>query len=599
MSNRFKILIAGVLGLMALAMTDGGMKYIQKIVGVYSQQNFMVNGDFEKNKYGVTLQGTVGSATTSLVDDPAIYGNALEITSPSDGLEILLPIDQGIETLSGLNCEGKVHANLFSANTEPMILDVDVVRGTSTSISNVQRVVLNGSGIYPGSGWKPISVNFPCGAVTSASYIRVKVIDAGVVLSGNIVFELDSVYAGEATNIINQVVVTDWQDFPSVAAGTFITGTTTNPTYGGVQTNRAQYRYVGSDMEMRWDYRHTTAGTAGTGNYLINIPSSVCVIDTMKAKASTDFSTITAGTDSAVGKIESSDANNNLTGYVMVYSSSQLKATGLYVGPSEQGRGWFGDSMARFSLTPLSINVTVKVPCVGRSATQSAITQQCIQDGSCENTFSAHVTSAGVVSNENIDWIQGNCTGGSPTTCTFKTNFFSVTPSCQVHTAFSGGYSTELFNTLSASQITVQFIGNNAGGLTITCHRTGTDYKPRFSAPVLVGSVTSNSQSALRIESVSVTSDCTSSPCTIARQSSAWVSSIARTGTGQYSINLVSGTFSSAPDCYCSSISVGITATNCAKNQLESTSLVRFVTVNLAGASNDSSFSVTCVGPRQ
>jgi hypothetical protein len=78
--------------------------------------------------------------------------------------------------------------------------------------------------------------------------------------------------------------ITDWVDFPSVAAGTLITGSTTNPTFGTIDYNQARWRRVGSDMEIVWQFRQTTAGTNGNGDYYFNLPAGFS-IDLTKTRA--------------------------------------------------------------------------------------------------------------------------------------------------------------------------------------------------------------------------------------------------------------------------------------------------------------------------
>lgn len=120
--------------------------------------------------------------------------------------------------------------------------------------------------------------------------------------------------------------ITDWQDFPSVAAGTLITATTTNPTYGTVATNKAQWRRVGGNAEIRWTFRQTSNGTTGSGTYLFNIPSVIGSIDTSRVTVSTDtnVSTWVAGT---VGTFYYASDGSSFqgTGTVGAYSATQLK----------------------------------------------------------------------------------------------------------------------------------------------------------------------------------------------------------------------------------------------------------------------------------
>jgi hypothetical protein len=69
--------------------------------------------------------------------------------------------------------------------------------------------------------------------------------------------------------------------------------------------------------------------------------------------------------------------------------------------------------------------------------------------------------------------------------------------------------------------------------------------------------VTTNHQEGERIERVffagaSSTTACSSSPCTVYSQSGSWISSVTRNSTGNYTLNIAPGTFTSAPVCTCS-----------------------------------------------
>lgn len=114
--------------------------------------------------------------------------------------------------------------------------------------------------------------------------------------------------------------------------------------------------------------------------------------------------------------------------------------------------------------------------------------------------------------------------------------------------------------------------------------------------PVLVGSVTSNSSGTERVERAAVTSTCSSSPCTIASQSGAWLSSISRTTTGQYVANFAAGIWSSAPTCVFTPSSG---SNHLISSGTPTTSSVAFnyYTANAATAL-DGVFQMICMGPR-
>jgi hypothetical protein len=121
-------------------------------------------------------------------------------------------------------------------------------------------------------------------------------------------------------------------------------------------------------------------------------------------------------------------------------------------------------------------------------------------------------------------------------------------------------------------------------------------------APNLVGSVTSLSAGSLRIESVSAGgstfgSICTSNPCTLYNPSSNWVSSITRSGEGNYNINILNGVFSSTPQCSFTLKREGVIMYSKTFGT-NSNTVYNFTTYGTDGLGKDSFFDVICIGPR-
>lgn len=122
-------------------------------------------------------------------------------------------------------------------------------------------------------------------------------------------------------------------------------------------------------------------------------------------------------------------------------------------------------------------------------------------------------------------------------------------------------------------------------------------------APTLVGSVTSNSSGALRFEAAKIgstsTTACTSSPCGSVNQlGSNWISTVTRNSTGNYTINIPSGTFSAAPICTFAPGASGGAPDFCQLNDRETATSVPFICQNDAGTATDAEVSVHCMGPR-
>lgn len=181
-------------------------------------------------------------------------------------------------------------------------------------------------------------------------------------------------FAGYAT------IETDWTDFPSVAAGTLWTGTTTNPSYGTIVTNKAKYRRDGQFLDISYTFEQNSSGGAGSGAYLFNIPASIGVIDTTQVTVCSIAPTATGipwgGTVVGHGVLAITslgDTNYNADLTVMVNSSSTLAFRSE--GASQNGRGYpFSSSNANnFGSSALTVSLFARVPIVGWSSTAPLI----------------------------------------------------------------------------------------------------------------------------------------------------------------------------------------------------------------------------------
>lgn len=189
--------------------------------------------------------------------------------------------------------------------------------------------------------------------------------------------------------------------------------------------------------------------------------------------------------------------------------------------------------------------------------------EKCANDYECTDTFSATVSSAGVVSNENIDWINGNCTPSTGTyTCplvsTLKdgTSGLSSVLNCVPTSQVSGGNGYIMsFQPGSSSTSSLVFNGTNAGvstaqGFTLKCQKGSQDYKPKtakaatsIGVPTVPGITTTGTGNLIDTFSVSygttnATTICSATPCSYLDQIGTVVSSITRASVGVYSLNL-------------------------------------------------------------
>jgi hypothetical protein len=135
-------------------------------------------------------------------------------------------------------------------------------------------------------------------------------------------------------------------------------------------------------------------------------------------------------------------------------------------------------------------------------------------------------------------------------------------------------------------------------------HWTVTPLNQAQPAPILIGSVTSNSSGAERVERIRFggstdRTNCTSTPCTIYNQSGSWVTSVTRVNTGRYTLNFSSGTFSVAPSCTISSANIGNKPLACDAD-LGTTSSININCLNNTSSAYDldAAANVICMGPR-
>lgn len=158
---------------------------------------------------------------------------------------------------------------------------------------------------------------------------------------------------------------TDWVNFPSVAASTFITAVTTAPAYGTVVENIARWRRQGDSQQILWTYAQSTAGTAGSGIYLLNNFSGAPTFNTSISgtNASAD------NTRSTVGSFSWRTIAGIDVGYgaVKVWSTTQLYADFVFVNNSSgQGSGvWQSGTGPAFNGTGNAFSIQALIPMTG------------------------------------------------------------------------------------------------------------------------------------------------------------------------------------------------------------------------------------------
>lgn len=146
------------------------------------------------------------------------------------------------------------------------------------------------------------------------------------------------------------------------------TGSTTNPTFGTVTNNSARYKRIGENAEIHFDWKETTAGTAGSGTYLFSIPSGL-TIDTSKVPADT------SGNLGSVGSAGLTAFDGTTTYiaecFMFVYDTTHLAAicSNDTTNSSGHGAGIWGSTYISLAIQQAAISFNASVPISGWAAT--------------------------------------------------------------------------------------------------------------------------------------------------------------------------------------------------------------------------------------
>lgn len=281
---------------------------------------------------------------------------------------------------------------------------------------------------------------------------------------------------------------------------------------------------------------------------------------------------INDGTTTSIGSPGYNDTNSAASTVTATfeYSSAGNRAFQLY------GSSVSGSVTAFASVAPINF-ILEKFPSEGELAYTPPPTTE------LTNVFSAQVANDGTVTNENVDFISGNCTNAAPRVCTFVSGIFNgVTPNCTFSEA----------RTVSASATSASFSQN---GFTswVMCQRGEGDYSVKqSSAPLLVNSVVSDYAGVIAVGAASLTES--SGTYTVSSQSGNWIASVADTAAGVQTLTLTSGFFSATP-WFCACGSTG-NVRHCDANPSTATTVVARVYNDTA--LSDNSFSIYCIGPK-
>lgn len=309
--------------------------------------------NYAKNPYGLTGKSgvTASSSSTLTINTTApLYGKQdFAIDATASAQTYTWTVNTFDRTLKGQNCEAKF---TFSGDAS---LYIAYVKQSTTKVAPDLNLTNE-------SNSKSASINFPCGDLSLATTFVIESTGASAAL-----IKVSGVYVGLNTNIGSPSISTDWIDAGAITIG----AVTTAPTKGTTTTDRVIYRRIGQMAEVEYQFVQTTAGTAGSGEYLISLPAGLVVNTTLKPvfTATIGFGSDIASKPSLLGFghiSNSTDSRGILTCYL--HSSTQFKCTGSVHYSTQDGWG-----STYYSLTgPVAFGIKFSVPIQG-STSQTAI----------------------------------------------------------------------------------------------------------------------------------------------------------------------------------------------------------------------------------
>ena len=310
----------------------------------------------------------------------------------------------------------------------------------------------NCASVSSSNTWGLYKVPFVFGATDQGINVISGTLASGVVTPGNVTGDIyvDDAYLGTDSGIADVSVVTPWQTYTPTFTG-----------FGTVTTQSFQWRQVGGSIEVRGKW---TSGTVTSTEARVSFPSGFTATATP--------STITQAGVLLFG------INGASSYYVLSEPSVSYFTFGRQSGTSN---AFTKENAATDFSSAAVFSFTASAPVAELSGSAQVFASSC--GANCENVLSASVTSAGVVSRENVSWINGNCavSATSTYTCSFDSGIFTVAPNC-VFVTNTGSNLNMFQDTATTSSAVVARSQNNANtnaasGFDIICTKQGADYQ--------------------------------------------------------------------------------------------------------------------------
>lgn len=417
-----------------------------------------------------------------------------------------------------------------------------------------------------------------------------------------------------------------------INAGTMTIGaTTTAPTKGTTTTDKVTWFRNGKFAIITYDYVQTTAGTAGSGDYLYSLPSGL-KIDTTYNPIYTGAWAAAAAMPSilpTVGRQYTTVPQSLNAVAAVVYSTTQFR---MGVQNEFTSVGFIGSGLSNLTTASYGFSFTVTVPIQGWSASQSAAAANQTDYG--WTSYTPTFTGFGTVSVFDVKHrrigdtleVEGQFVSGTSTATEARMSLpngletAADYPTLQLlgKGNYSGSATTDFSGrtVLGEANRTYVMFGreisaadglqkSNGNAMISSGQGLHFNFKVRIKgwvmnqrAPTLIGSVTSDYSGAINDCLIGV--DSVAGVPTIDKNYGSCVSSITDNATGVSTVNFTAGKFSQAPVCTCTvfSVSGANIAHICHMETEPTTSSVQIVTSTTGTGDADLGYQLRCAGPR-
>jgi hypothetical protein len=544
--------------------------------------------------FGTTSAGikfkTTSSYTANAYFDGAIVAQGLGTQNLMTDYLYSAQID-GNSSPSTVSDENKDWLNGNCTRTATGIWDCPVIAGTFTAVPNcfaTRNIAATAAGFTP-------AFDRSLSTTTNLRFHLANELGTAVNSKFDILCQKSgNDYLASSANVYSAASANyDWTDSGLTTASAFVGFGT--PTFVNIKKMR-----IGSMMYLKGSF---TSGTQTSTEYRLPIPDGLTVASSAKLDSNSIIGTWSySAVLGASANYYMGAANGNAyvkffqhttaTGYAVINTSGPMPGSGstYYVDIAIPIAEWSNSNIIVGSFAGI---------------------EKCAGDGlECIDTFSANISSAGVVSRENYNWINGNTTGSGTYTGTFNSGIFTTTPNCNCTASESASASRVCtISSLTTSGFTA-YVTNSLTGATVSepmnlsCQRTGVDYKPKtakVASSIGVPTVPGITTEAIDTFSVSygttnATTNCSASPCSYLDQIGTAVTSVTRASTGLYTLN-TSKTYTKLK---CSSGGFLTGGTDAARFttplRCDSCSALAFTTANQAGTVADTAGTILCTG---